>query len=145
MRWLIKIYIVSHSVFYFSLKPLSASVDMSKFKDRTVQFRNAELKRLTRVRRTKDHICVLSISSRLIKAFIIWWQNSLPLYMRILKKLIHLQGRQLCQDHFVSLLKWDLLITKTPLFNHIENFTIKKKENFQIKKVLIFFIFLLKT
>ena len=32
----------------------------------------------------------------------------------------------------------------TPLFKYIENFT-TKKENFQIKKILIFYIFLLKT
>ena len=35
-------------------------------------------------------------------------------------------------------------ITKTRLFIYIENFTTKKKENFQVK-ILIFFIFLLKT
>ena len=37
-----------------------------------------------------------------------------------------------------------VLITKTHLFKYIENFTTKKNENFQIK-ILIFFIFLLKT
>ena len=35
-------------------------------------------------------------------------------------------------------------ITKTRLFKYIENFTIKKTESFQLK-ILIFFIFLLKT
>ena len=35
-------------------------------------------------------------------------------------------------------------ITKTRLFKYIENFT-PKTENFQIKKTLIFFIFLLKS
>ena len=35
-------------------------------------------------------------------------------------------------------------ITKTRLFKYIEIFTTKKTENFQIK-ILIFFLFLLKT
>ena len=39
---------------------------------------------------------------------------------------------------------WSDHITKTRLFKYIENFTTKKYENFQIK-ILIFFIFLLKT
>ena len=37
-----------------------------------------------------------------------------------------------------------VLITKTRLFNYIENFTIKKPENFQIKKNWYFHV-LLKT
>ena len=37
-----------------------------------------------------------------------------------------------------------LFITKTRLFKYIENFTTKKNKNFQ-KKILLFFIFLLKT
>ena len=36
-------------------------------------------------------------------------------------------------------------ITKISLFKYMENLTSKKTENFQIKKTLIFFIFLLKT
>ena len=36
-------------------------------------------------------------------------------------------------------------ITKTRLFKYIENFYNPKKEYFQIKKILIFFIFLFKT
>ena len=36
-------------------------------------------------------------------------------------------------------------ITKTRLFKYIENFTNKKKENFQMKNSDIFFIYLLKT
>ena len=43
--------------------------------------------------------------------------------------------------------KWEdgQIITKTCLFKYIENFTTKKKEDFQLKKILIFSKFLLKT
>ena len=37
-----------------------------------------------------------------------------------------------------------IYITKTRLFKYTDDFTTKKNENFQIK-ILIFFIFLLKT
>ena len=43
---LIWIYTVCHSVIDFRLKPLCASVDMSKLKDGRVHFRNSGMKRL---------------------------------------------------------------------------------------------------
>ena len=43
-----------------------------------------------------------------------------------------------------NLIEYYPTITKTRLFKYTENFTTKKKENFQ-KKILIFLIFLLKT
>ena len=39
----------------------------------------------------------------------------------------------------------DICITKTCLFKYTENFYHQKNENFKIKKILIFFIYLLKT
>ena len=46
MSHLIRSYTVCHSVFDFTLKPLFASVDMSKFKDGRMHFRNSGMKRL---------------------------------------------------------------------------------------------------
>ena len=47
MNRLFRIYTVCHSVFDFRLKPLFASVNMSKFKDGRVHFRNFGMKGLT--------------------------------------------------------------------------------------------------
>ena len=47
MSRLIWIYTVCHSVFYFLLIPLFATMDTSKFKDGRVQFTNTRVKRLS--------------------------------------------------------------------------------------------------
>ena len=46
MNHLIRFYIVCHSASDFKMKPLFASVDMSKFKDRRVHFRHSGMKEL---------------------------------------------------------------------------------------------------
>ena len=45
MSRLIRIYTVCHSVIYFRLKPLSVSVNVSKFKDGRVHCRNLGVKK----------------------------------------------------------------------------------------------------
>ena len=50
MSPLIRIYTVCHSVFHFRLQALFASVDMSKFKDGRVHFRNSGVKGLITVK-----------------------------------------------------------------------------------------------
>ena len=68
-----------------------------------------------------------------------------PSKCRLLKHLPSMQSINIALDIKVGYPeKIFFYITKTCLFKYIENF-ITKTENFQIKKNLIFFIFLLKT
>ena len=70
-----------HSLFYFRLKPLFASVDMSNFKEGRVHFRNSRMKGLM------DMFCnILSLEPKNMKSTTIYHGISLTVWPAVVMK-----------------------------------------------------------
>ena len=83
MNRLIRIYTVCHSVFDFRLKPLFASVDMSKFNDSSLQkLRNERIKTLKKTDSSLKYSVSVDLYTRKHdKKFILWQSIKLNLYI----------------------------------------------------------------